>query len=365
MKNEERKICTNVKQKCKTLYFLLYTLYFFCYLCILMERILITGATGFIGSFIVEEALRQGMEVWATVRSASRLDYLQDSRINKVLLDLSSVSQMSEALAPLHLDYVVHAAGATKALHRDTFYQVNTEGTKNLVQALLATNPTLKRFVFISSLSVMGAVREQQPYEAITENDVPQPNTSYGMSKLAAEQWLRKHCTLPFTILRPTGVYGPREKDYMTMVHSIRRGIDIAAGFTPQVLTFVYVTDVVQAVFLSMKSAKSIGRAYFLTDGEVYTSRTFSDYIIQALGKKHVLRFTLPLSLLRIVCAVSDMVMHLTGKLSTLNNDHYNILAQRNWLCDITPAMTELGYQPQVKLREGVGRMVHSLVHSS
>ena len=330
-----------------------------------MERILITGATGFIGSFIVEEALRQGMEVWAAVRKTSSLSYLQDSRINRVELDLSSENQMTEALTSLHLDYVVHAAGATKALHRDTFYQVNTEGTKNLVQALLATNPALKRFVFISSLSVMGAVREQFPHQEIKEADTPQPNTSYGMSKLLAEQWLREHCTLSFTILRPTGVYGPREKDYMTMVHSIRRGIDIAAGLTPQDLTFVYVTDVVQAVFLSMKSAKSIGRTYFLTDGEVYTSRTFSDYIIQALGKKYVLRLTLPLCLLRLVCAISDVVMRLTGKLSTLNNDHYNILAQRNWLCDITPTITELGYQPQVKLREGVGRMVHSLVHSS
>ena len=340
------------------------------YLCRMKKSILITGASGFIGSFLVEEALKQGFETWAGIRKTSSKKYLQDKHIHFIELDFSDLDKLCSQVREKNKkhgpwDVVLHAAGVTKALHRDTFYKVNTEGTKNLVQALLATNPTLKRFVFISSLSVMGAVREQQPYEAITENDVPQPNTSYGMSKLAAEQWLRKHCTLPFTILRPTGVYGPREKDYMTMVSSIHRGIDIAAGFTPQHLTFVYVTDVVQAVFLSMKSAKSIGRAYFLTDGEVYTSRTFSDYIIQALGKKHVLRFTLPLCLLRIVCAVSDMVMHLTGKLSTLNNDHYNILAQRNWLCDIAPAIAELGYQPQVKLREGVGRMVHSLVHSS
>ncbi len=323
-----------------------------------MERILITGATGFIGSFIVDEALRQGMEVWATVRKSSDLSYLQDHRINKVELDLSSESQMAEALASLHLDYVVHAAGATKALHRDTFYKVNTEGTKNLVKALQTTNPGLKRMIFISSLSVMGAVREQFPYEEIRETDIPQPNTSYGMSKLAAEKWLHDNCTLPFTILRPTGVYGPREKDYMTMVNSIRKGVDVSVGAQPQDLTFVYVTDVVQAVFLAMKSEKSIGRTYFLSDGEVYSSRTFSNYIIEALGKKRVLRLKLPLGVLRMVCAVSDVMMHLTGKLSTLNNDHYNILKQRNWRCDITPAIRELGYQPKVKLREGVGVIV-------
>lgn len=342
------------------MYFVLYTLYFFYYLCTLMERILITGATGFIGSFIVEEALRRGFEVWAAVRRTSSLSYLQDSRINRVELDLSSEGKMTEALASLHLDYIVHAAGATKTLHRDTFYKVNTEGTKNLVRALQTTNPTLKRFVFISSLSVMGPVREQQPYEDIRETDIPQPNTSYGMSKLAAEKWLFEECSLPFTILRPTGVYGPREKDYMTMVDSIRKGVDVAVGFTPQDLTFVYVTDVVQAAFLAIKSEKSVCRTYFLSDGEVYSSRTFSDHIIETLGKKHVLRLTLPLIVLRMVCAISDVMMHLTGKLSTLNNDHYNILTQRNWRCDITPAINELGYLPQVKLREGVRKIINN-----
>ena len=317
-------------------------------------KILVTGATGFIGSFIVEEALHRGMEVWAAVRSTSSMKYLQDERINKLELNLSSEGQMCEAFAGKDFDYVVHAAGATKALHRDDFYKVNTEGTKNLVNVLKKTNPQVKRFVFLSSLSVFGPVRESEPYTEICEDDIPQPNTSYGMSKLAAERWLKENCSIPYTILRPTGVYGPREKDYMTMVDSIRRGIDVSIGGTSQQLTFVYVSDVVQAVFLSMKSAKSVGRAYFLSDGETYSSRTFSDYIMEALGKKYVLRLKVPRMVLRIVCAVSDTMMRLTGKLSTLNNDHYNILCQRNWRCDITPAIEELGYEPKVKLREGI-----------
>lgn len=322
------------------------------------ERILITGASGFIGSFIVEEALKQDMEVWAAVRKSSSQKYLQDKRIHKIELDLSSVEQMEAALGSLSLDYVVHAAGATKAMRLDDFYKVNTEGTKNLVMALQKTNASMKRLVFISSLSVMGAVREDLPYKEISDGDVPQPNTAYGKSKLAAEEWLKTDCRLPFTILRPTGVYGPREKDYMLMADSIRKGIDTAVGYKRQDLTFVFVKDVVQAVFKSMKSDKTIGKAYFLSDGEVYSSRDFSDLIIKEIGKRYVLRITFPLWVLKVVCAVSDVWMHMTGKLSTLNNDHYNILKQRNWRCDITPAINDFGYAPEWNLSKGVKEML-------
>lgn len=322
------------------------------------EHILITGASGFIGSFLVEEALNRGMEVWAAVRKGSSLRYLRDERIHKVELDLSSVSQMQEALSALRIDYVVHAAGATKALRLEDFYKVNTQGTQNLVRALETSNPSLQRLIFISSLSVMGAAREQQPYTEIQDTDTPQPNTAYGKSKLAAEEWLKKACHLPFTILRPTGVYGPREKDYMLMADSIRKGLDTAVGYKRQDLTFVFVKDVVQAVFKSMKSPNTIGNAYFLSDGEVYSSRDFSDLIIGEMGKKHVLRITFPLWVLRLVCAVSDAWMHVSGKLSTLNNDHYNILKQRNWRCDITPAQRDFGYAPEWKLPEGVREML-------
>ncbi len=142
------------------------------------------------------------------------------------------------------------------------------------------------------------------------------------------------------------------------MVESIRKGLDTAVGFKRQDITFVYVKDVVQAVFKSMKSDRTVGRAYFLSDGEVYSSKDFSDLIIAELGKKHVLRITFPLWVLKMVCAVSDVWMHITGKLSTLNNDHYNILKQRNWRCDITPAINDFNYKPEWKLKDGVKQCV-------
>ena len=341
------------------------------------EKILITGASGFIGSFIVEEALKRGFETWAAVRKSSSKAYLQDEHIHFIELNLSSEEQLKEQLQDQQFDYVVHAAGVTKCLHQEDFRRINTDGTKNLVRALLALKMPLKRFVYISSLSIMGAIREQQPYTEILESDQAQPNTAYGKSKLEAEEWLStvnnrqtvnskqtvhsKQSTanyqLPYVILRPTGVYGPREKDYFMMFKSIQSHVDFAVGYQQQDITFVYVSDVVQAVFLAMEKGQT-GRKYFLSDGEVYQSATFSNLIRKELGNPWWIRITAPLWVLRIVSWCGEYIGRWTGKVTALNKDKYNIMRQRNWRCDITPAREELGYEPQVQLEEGVRRCV-------
>jgi nucleoside-diphosphate-sugar epimerase len=317
-------------------------------------KILITGASGFIGSFIVEEALKQGFETWAAVRKSSSKEYLQDERIHFIELNLSSKAQLIEQLRPHQFDYVVHAAGVTKCLNKADFRRINTEGTKNLVDALLDLQMPLKRFVFLSSLSVFGAIKEQLPYDEIREDDTPKPNTEYGRSKLEAEKYIDSiGSRLPYTILRPTGVYGPREKDYFMMAKSIKQHIDFAVGYQRQDITFVYVTDVVQAVFLALEKGET-GRKYFLSDGQVYQSTTFSDLIHEELGRPWWLRITAPVWVLRVVTFFGEYIGHMTGKVTALNNDKYNILRQRNWRCDTEPARRELGFEPKVQLKEGV-----------
>ena len=321
-------------------------------------KILITGASGFIGSFIVEEALKRGLDTWAAIRKSSSREWLQDERIHFIELNLSSKAQLVEQLRDQNFDYVVHAAGVTKCLNKADFHRINTEGTKNLAEALLEVGMPLKRFVFVSSLSIFGAIKEQQPYEAICENDSPQPNTEYGRSKLAAEHCLETLAKrLPYIILRPTGVYGPREKDYFIMAKSIKQHSDFAVGHKRQDITFVYVEDVVQAVFLALEKGKN-GRKYFLSDGEVYQSATFSNLIHEALGRPWWIRITAPVWVLRIVTFLGEYIGRITGKVTALNNDKYNILKQRNWRCDIQPAIDELGYQPKVQLEEGVKKTI-------
>ena len=328
-------------------------------------NILITGATGFIGSFIVEEALRRNMNVWVAVRSTSSRKYLTDERINFLMLDFDDTQQMVTQMQGLRLDYVVHAAGLTKCVNPADFHRVNTEGTRHLVEALLELKMPLRRFVYLSSLSVCGAVCEKQPYSNITEDTMPHPNTEYGKSKLQAEHYLGTVKDLPYIVLRPTGVYGPRERDYFLMVKSIMGHTDFMVGYEPQTLTFVYVDDIVRAAMnaSTLPAADVAGNTYAISDGEEYSTRDFSDFIIDNITRikgrrQRVVRLTVPLFILKAVCAAGEMLSKLTNKLTALNRDKYNILSQRDWRCDITPARTSLRYKPQVKLAEGVRRTV-------
>ena len=317
-----------------------------------MDKILITGGSGFIGSFIVEEALNRNMETWVAVRPSSSRKFLQDTRIRFIELDFSSEENLRKQLAGHKFDYVVHAAGVTKCLDKNDFFRMNTNGTANLVNVLSEPDRMPRRMVFLSSLSIFGAIREQQPYKDIEPTDQPKPNTAYGESKLKAERIVTES-GIPSVILRPTGVYGPREKDYFLMAKSIKGHVDFAVGYKQQDITFVYVKDVVQAVFLALDRGKP-GSAYFLTDGEVYQSATFSKLIHEALGRPWWIRITAPVWVLRVITFFGDAIAHITGKISALNNDKYHILKQRNWSCNIRPAINELGFAPEYNLKKGV-----------
>ena len=317
------------------------------------SSILITGASGFIGSFLVEEAVRRGFDTWAGVRASSSRAYLQDPCVRFLELDFARPDVLRRQLAAHgRFDYIVHCAGVTKCVDSADFDRVNHVQSCDFVDALRELGMTPRQFIFISTLSVFGPVHEQD-YRPILDTDTPQPNTAYGRSKLKTEQYLQSLPDFPYVIFRPTGVYGPRERDYYVMAQSIARHVDVAAGFRRQDLTFVYVADVVQAVFRAIDRGVT-GRAYFLSDGQVYASRTFSDLIIRELGRPWVIRLKFPLFALKTVSLCAEWWAKRRGKTSTLNRDKYNIMKQRNWRCDIAPAVEELGYAPAYDLDKGV-----------
>lgn len=321
------------------------------------KKVLITGASGFIGSFLVEGGLDRGMNMWAGIRPTSSRKYLTDTRIRFAELDLANPERLKEQLAlhkQLHggWDCIVHCAGITKCHNRDGFDKGNYVATRNLVEILQTLDMVPGQFIYISSLSVFGPVHEQD-YTTIGEQDVPCPNTAYGMSKLKTERYLQGLYNFPWVIFRPTGVYGPRECDYFLMAKSIKRHLDLTAGLKRQDLTFVYVKDLVQAVYLAIRHEVKL-RTYFVSDGRVYASRTFSDLIQKELGSPWVVHIKCPLFMLKTISVLVGALLNSLGRNSTLNRDKYKIMKQRNWRCDIMPLIDELDYHPEYLLEKGV-----------
>lgn len=321
------------------------------------KKILITGAGGFIGGYLVAEALARGYETWAAVRSSTSREFLQDERIHFIELDFTDEQKLTETLREHVLqngpwNHVVHNLGATKCTNYLDFERINHGYLRALVEALREIQAIPECLLLISSLSVMGPGDEVN-YTPFKSTDVPQPNTRYGVSKLKAESYLQMQADVPYTILRLTGVYGPHERDYFLMMKSIKRGFDFSVGFRKQMLTFIYVKDVAAAVMDAL--AHGVQRkAYFISEDQGYTQQQFRQMVCRELGKKLVIPVTCPLWLVRVVCAVAEWWGKVTLKASTLNGDKFKILKQRNWMCDTSEAQRDFGFKARYSLEQGL-----------
>lgn len=317
------------------------------------KRLLITGATGFIGHYLVEEGLRQGYEVWVALRrEGNEGDFPPEVR--RLTLDYYNVGQMSKQIECVGgFDYVIHNAGVTKAVYEHTFMEVNGGHTERLLQALSDLPP--KCFVLMSSMASYAPNRGTEPLRA---GDHQEPITAYGRSKLRAEEAVRQS-GFPYVILCPTGVYGVGERDYLLSLRSMCRGFNFLTGREPQWLSFLYVKDLARVALDMLSCEEGYGYNYLVSDGVRYSDEDFTSITSQLLGR-HVREVRVPLSIVRGVCYVGELLGKVLGKPLLFNRDKYPILAQHNWHCDISP-LRALGFEPRYTLREGLAETLREL----
>lgn len=329
-----------------------------------MKTVFIIGAGGFIGGFIAREALSRGYDTYVGVRASTSRRYLDDERLHFVVLDYdASPDSMAAALrdaAPEagRWDYIIWNLGATKCANFTDFNRINYGYVKTFVEVLQAENMVPDRFLYMSSLSAVGPCDERN-YSPITSRDIPQPNTRYGLSKIKAETFLETVPDFPWIIFRPTGVYGPHEKDYLMMIQCIDSGWDFGVGYRRQLLTFIYVDDLVNAMFDAI-AAGVVRRKYIISEDRAYTQSQFRTIVAKALGKRFVIPVRLPLWMAYVASVVAEKWAVAKGKASTLNRDKYKIMRQRNWNCDISDARRDFGFTPRVSLQEGIARTVEA-----
>jgi nucleoside-diphosphate-sugar epimerase len=314
------------------------------------EKVLITGASGFIGFHLIEAALSKRLEVYAAVRPGSDIDHLKEYDIKFCELDYTNVNGLAKQLAAINCHYIIHAAGATRAGSQQLYDTINADYAFNLASAALAgPGSQLRQFVLVSSLAAVGPLSSHDAL--ITEDIVPAPVTAYGRSKLLAEQKLKTLPSLPLVVLRPTAVYGPRERDIFIMLRSIQRGIEPYIGRVKQQLSFVYVKDFATVAINSLFSGLS-HRTFNISDGGGYGQYELADLSKQILNKKTV-RFHLPYAMVKGLAYAMEKFSG-RGKTPVLNREKLHELTAVNWQCSIESAKTHLGYRPQYALQQGL-----------
>ncbi|RDC55844.1 NAD(P)-dependent oxidoreductase [Pedobacter chinensis] len=314
------------------------------------KRILITGATGFVGFHLIEAALANDLVVFANVRQSSKIEHLKGLDIYFVELDFESIRALIKNIDENKYDYIIHAAAVTKAENLDEYHKYNASYTRNLALAVSQALHKIEKFVFVSSLAALGPLKKSDGL--LNDDGASNPVTHYGKSKALAETYLKNINNLPLLVFRPTAIYGPREREILMVIKAINRGFEVYMGDKEQKLSFVYVKDLAQIMISSLKS-ELIHRTYNVSDGNVYGRSSFSDNA-RAIMRKKTFKVKVPLQLIKGVAWSLEKAYKLIGKMPTLNIDKVNELTGVNWSCDIKNIKNDLGFSPRYQLQQGL-----------
>jgi 2-alkyl-3-oxoalkanoate reductase len=315
-------------------------------------KVLVTGASGLLGSHVAELLSSRGDRVRALVRRSSKRSHLQ-SLANVELFEgsVEQVDRVAEAIDGV--DAIVHCAGLVKARSTDEFFSVNVGGTSNLVQAARtgSRSSSFKRFVHVSSLEACGPSQDGSPVPA----DQEAPVTAYGRSKLSAEKVVLSAKTeMPATLLRPGAIYGPRDGEILQAFKAIERGLLPLIDEGRAMGMWIYATDCASACIRAIDADVPSGSTYFVDDGcGPLSQRQMLADAERALGRRAFVRQSLPVPLLMAVARGLEVAGRLANRPVMLTREKANMLLQ-HWVCSSEKTRKDLGWEPKVPWSEGV-----------
>ena len=315
-------------------------------------RVLITGATGFIGSHLAEHLHQKGHTLKCLIRKTSNLSYLEGLPIEFIYGDLFTQNILCEAVKDV--DYIYHVAGITKARTKPEYFRGNQLATKNLLDAVRTVKPNLKRFVHVSSQaaagpSVNGTIDETTPFH---------PITTYGISKMEAErECIRCMENIPITIVRPPAVYGPRDKDIFEFFNTMNKGLQPMIGFNYKQVSLIHVKDLVDGIILAGESAAGVGQTYFISSAKFYDWKEVGEITSRILGKK-VFRLRIPEFLVFMIAGIAEAYSIISRQAVLLNWEKAMDIVQDDWTCSVEKARKDLGFKESFTIETGIRNTV-------
>jgi nucleoside-diphosphate-sugar epimerase len=324
------------------------------------RRVLITGGTGFIGRYLVEELLRQGALVRVLVRSMARIPAAWKERVELCPGDLEERDSLMKACCKV--ETIIHAGGFAHAWDDDSqaasglHWRVNAEGTRHLLAA--AAKAGVKRFVFLSSVKAMGDAGEQ----CIDETWPNPPQTPYGRAKRAAELWVldagRNH-DMHVVNLRLAMVYGPGNKGNLDrMIHAVKRGFFPPLPRIGNRRSMVHARDVARAALMAAEHPGANCQTYIVTDANTYSSREIYELILRALGKRTP-RWAVPMFIFSALAWAGNLMARVPGM--RIGFDYETLDKLLGWACYSSEKIRrELGYRSSWSLGDALPDMLRS-----
>jgi nucleoside-diphosphate-sugar epimerase len=316
-------------------------------------RVLITGATGFIGGHLTEALHNKGYQLRCLVRKTSDLQWIKHLPIEYVYGDLFDTQVLTRAMKDV--EYIYHLAGVTKAKTKEEYFTGNHLATKNLLNAVLASQANLKRFIYVSSQTAVGPTLAG---ESVDETTPFHPITTYGISKMEAEkECLALMGQLPITIVRPPAVYGPRDKDVFEFFNTMNKGLQPMIGFNNKTVSLIHVKDLVDGIILAGEHENGLRQTYFISSERFYNWKEVGEVTSRVIGKK-ALRLKIPEFGVYIIATVSELFSLLSRKPVLLNLEKARDIVQNAWTCSIAKAQRELNFRESFTLEEGIKNTV-------
>jgi nucleoside-diphosphate-sugar epimerase len=313
-----------------------------------MAKAFITGATGFIGSHLVDELLKKNYEIKTLIRKSSSTKWLENKPVEYIEGDLFTEDVLKRALEGV--DYVFHVGGVTFARKREEFYRGNVDATKSLLEACHKYNPGLKKFVHVSSQAAVGPSFDGKP---IDETRDYFPLTTYGRSKVEAEKIVMEYFDkFNCTIVRPPAVYGPRDYAIFEYFKSMNRGLQPMIGFDDKLVSLIHGVDLVKGFILAAESEISSSSIYFISSEKFYNWKDVGEITKKILGRRTI-RLTIPHFAVKTTAFFSEVFGFFSSKPIVLNREKARELTQAYWICSIEKAKRELGFKETFTLEEG------------
>jgi nucleoside-diphosphate-sugar epimerase len=320
-------------------------------------RTLITGATGFIGSSLVDSLLKRHQhnqveaKIYCLVRRTSSLAWLENKAIEFVHGDLFAPPSEALISALPEISHVIHLAGVTKARTESEYFRANGEATRHLLQLCSRHAKKLQRFVYVSSQAAAGPSSDGH---LVTEAETPRPVSIYGRSKLAGETACQEFCReLPITIIRPPAVYGPREKDIYQYFKQVNLGVRLQLGWHDRKVSIIHAQDLVSGILLASEHPAAIGETYFMTNPQPYDWRELGQ-MLAAVMQRQTISIIVPEFIAPVLAAFSELGAKITGKSALLNFDKISELRQYYWICSGEKAKQQFGFVPATSIQDGL-----------